>query len=147
MGSETIAFDILLVFLCLNGGLLIVGTAFPDTILRTPFDTSLEVTGIRTGLPSQIYNSTTGTGIAQNLTSATESNSTIGGTGVSNLNPIETIFFPLSLLWSFIQFVTNLVPLFNMMSTFGMPDMFIYTIVGVIGILIARMVVYFVWGR
>lgn len=147
MGSETIAFDILLVFLCLNGGLLIVGTAFPDTILRTPFDTSLEVTGIRSGLPSQIYNSTTGTGIAQNLTSGTESNSTIGGSGLSNLNPIDTIFFPLSLLWSFIQFVTNLVPLFNMMSTFGMPTMFIYTIVGVIGILIARMVVYFVWGR
>lgn len=147
MGSETIAFDILLVFLCLNGGLLIVGEAFPDTILRTPFDTSLQITGIRTGLPSQIYNSTTGTGISQNLTSGTQSNSTIGGSGVGNLNPIDTVFFPLSALWSFIQFVTNLVPLFNMMTTFGMPDMFIYTIVGVIGILIARMVIYWVWGR
>lgn len=146
MGSETIAFDILLVFLCLNGGLLIVGEAFPDTILRTPFDTSLNVTGTRTGFPSQFYNSTTGTGISQNLTSGTQQNSTIGGSSGS-LNPIDTIFFPLSALWSFIQFITNVVPLFNMMNTFGMPDMFIYTIAGVIGALIARMVVYWIWGR
>ncbi len=147
MGSETIAFDILLVFLCINGGLLVVGEAFPNTILRTPFDTTLEVEGIRTGFPSQIYNQTTGTGIAQNLTSGTQSNSTIGGTGLSNLNPIETVFFPLSLLWSFLQFITNVVPLFNMLSAFGMPDMFIYVLTGVIGILVARMVVYWVWGR
>lgn len=146
MGSETIAFDILLVFLCLNGGLLMVGAAFPDTILRTPFDTALEITGTTTGLPSQIYNSTTGTGIAQNLTSGSQQNSTIGGIP-QTINPIDTIVFPLASLWSFIQFVTNMVPLFNMMNNFGMPAMFIYTITGVIGILIARMAIYWIWGR
>ena len=145
MGSETIAFDILLVFLCINGGLLIVQEAFPDVALRTPFDTSLTVSGIRTGLPAEIYN-TTSTGIVQSLNSS-QSNSTIGGTGTLNLNPVETIFFPLSLLWNFIHFIINIVPLFNMMSTFGMPDMFIFVLIGVIGLLLARMIVYWVWGR
>ena len=145
MGSETIAFDIWLVVLCINAGLLMVDAAFPDTPLRTPFDVAADVTPIRTGTPAQIYNETTGLGITQNLTSGEQQNSTIGGTG-STLNPIDTIFFPLAALWTFIQFVTGGF-VFQVVALFGFPDVFVFALQGIIGILFARMVVYWIWGR
>ena len=145
MGSETIAFDIWLVVLCINGGLLLVDAAFPDTPLKTPFDVSGNVTGFTTGTPSQIYNTTTGTGIAQNLTSGTQSNSTIGGSPAT-LNPVESLFFPLAALWTFIQFVTGGF-VFQVITVFGFPDVFVFSLQGIIGILFARSVVYWVWGR
>jgi hypothetical protein len=145
MGSETIAFDIWLVVLCINGGLLLVDAAFPDTPLKTPFDVSGNVTGFTTGTPSQIYNTTTGTGIAQNLTSGTQSNSTIGGSPAT-LNPVESLFFPLAALWTFIQFVTGGF-VFQVITVFGFPDVFVFSLQGIIGILFARFVVYWVWGR
>ena len=145
MGSETIAFDIWLVVLCINAGLLMVDAAFPDTPLRTPFDVATDVTPLRTGTPAQIYNTTTGIGITQNLTSGEQQNSTIGGTG-STLNPIDTIFFPLAALWTFIQFVTGGF-VFQVVALFGFPDVFVFALQGIIGILFARMVVYWIWGR
>lgn len=145
MGSETIAFDIWLVMLCINAGVLLVGVAFPDTGLKTPFDVSGNVTGITTGTPAEIYNSTTGIGLTQNLTSGTQSNSTIGGSGGA-LNPVDSLFFPLAALWTFIQFVTGGF-VFQMIALFGFPDIFVFALQGIIGILFARMVIYWVWGR
>jgi hypothetical protein len=145
MGSETIAFDIWLVMLCINAGVLLVGVAFPDTGLKTPFDVSGNVTGITTGVPAQIYNSTTGIGLTQNLTSGEQSNSTIGG-GSATLNPVDSLFFPLAALWTFIQFVTGGF-VFQMIALFGFPDIFVFALQGIIGILFARMVIYWVWGR
>lgn len=145
MGSETIAFDIWLVILCINGGLLLVDAAFPDTPLKTPFDVTGNVTGVRTGTPAQIYNSTTGIGITQNLTSGEQNNSTIGGSPAT-LTPIDSLFFPLAALWSFIQFVTGGF-VFQVISLFGFPDVFVFALQGIIGILFARSVVYWVWGR
>ena len=144
MGSETIAFDIWLIVLCLNGGLLLVDAAFPDTPLKTPFDTTGNVTGITTGVPAQIFNQTTSTGITQNLTSGSAENSTIGGSGT--LNPVDTVFFPLAALWTFIQFVTGGF-VFQVMALFGFPDIFVFALQGIIGILFARTVVYWIWGR
>ena len=144
MGSETIAFDIWLIVLCINGGLLLVEAAFPDTPIKTPFDTSGNVTGISTGTPANIFNQTTGTGITQNLTSGSADNATIGGAGL--LNPVETVFFPLAALWTFIQFVTGGF-VFQVISVFGFPDIFVFALQGIIGILFARMVIYWVWGR
>ena len=145
MGSETIAFDIWLVVLCINGGLLLVDGAFPDTPLKTPFDTSGNVTGITAGIPSQIYNTTTNTGITQNLTSGTQSNSTIGG-GAQTLHPVDSLFFPLAALWTFIQFVTGGF-VFQVIALFGFPTIFVFALQGIIGILFARMVIYWIWGR
>lgn len=145
MGSETIAFDIWLVVLCINAGLLMVDAAFPETPLKTPFDTAATVTPITDGIPSQIYNTTTGTGITQNLTSGNADNSTIGGSSTT-LNPVDTIFFPLALLWAFIQFVTGGF-VFQVVSLLGFPEEFVFGLMGVIGILFARMVIYWVWGR
>lgn len=144
MGSETIAFDIWLIVLCINGGLLLVDAAFPETPLKTPFDTTGNVTGFTTGTPANIFNQTTSIGITQNLTSGSAENSTIGGSG--SLNPVDTIFFPLAALWSFIQFVTGGF-VFQVLGLFGFPDIFVFAMQGIIGILFARMVVYWVWGR
>lgn len=144
MGSETIAFDIWLVVLCINAGLLMVDAAFPATPLRTPFDTTLDITPIRNGTVSEIYNATTGFGITQNLTSGEQENSTIGSSGT--LNPIDTIFFPLAAIWTFIQFVTGGF-VFQVVGLFGFPDVFVFALQGIIGILFARMVIYWVWGR
>lgn len=145
MGSETIAFDIWLVVLCINGGLLLVDAAFPETPLKTPFDTSGNVTGITTGVPAQIYNTTTGIGITQNLTSGDQNNATIGGASAT-LNPVDSLFFPLAALWSFIQFVTGGF-VFQVIALFGFPDIFVFALQGIIGILFARSVVYWIWGR
>lgn len=145
MGSETIAFDIFLVVLCINGGLLLVDAAFPATPLKTPFDTTAEVTGIRTGTPAEIYNSTTNTGITQNLTSGEQQNATIGGTAAT-LNPVESLFFPLAALWSFIQFFTGGF-VFQVVEIFGFPEAFVFALQGIIGALFARSVVYWIWGR
>lgn len=145
MGSETIAFDIWLVVLCINGGILLVDAAFPDTPLKTPFDTTGNVTGITTGTPQQIYNETTGIGITQNLTSGTQNNSTIGGASAT-LNPVDSLFFPLAALWTFIQFVTGGF-VFQVIALFGFPDIFVFALQGIIGILFARSVVYWIWGR
>lgn len=145
MGSETIAFDIFLVVLCINGGLLLVDAAFPETPLKTPFDISGDVTGFTTGTPATIYNATTGTGIAQNLTSGTQNNSTIGGAS-QTLNPVDSLFFPIAAIWTFIQFFTGGF-VFQVVALFGFPDIFVFALQGIIGALFARSVVYWVWGR
>lgn len=145
MGSETIAFDIWLVVLCINAGLLLVDAGFPDTPLKTPFDTSGNVTGFTAGVPAQIYNVTTGTGITQNLTSGSLNNSTIGGIAAV-LTPVESLFFPLAALWTFIQFVTGGF-VFQVIAVFGFPDVFVFSLQGIIGILFARSIIYWVWGR
>lgn len=144
MGSETIAFDIWLAVLCINAGVLLVDTAF-TTPLITPFETSTSVSGISSGIPSQIANYTTDNGFTQGLTNGSQQNATIGG-AAGTLNPIDTLFFPLAALWTFIQFVTGGF-VFQVIGLFGMPDIFIYSLMGIIGILFARSVIYFVWGR
>ena len=122
-------------------------TAF-DGPLITPFDTATQVTGITSGIPTQIANYTTDVGFAQNITSGTQSNSTINPAGGSSdsLNPVDTLFFPLAALWTFIQFVTGSF-VFQVIGLFGMPDIFVFSLMGIIGILLARWVVYLIWGR
>lgn len=143
MGSETIAFDIWLVILCINGGLLLVDATF-DTPLKTPFDMS-DVTPIKAGVPSEIYNATTGGGLTGELTSQDVDNSTLGG-APATLNPFDTVFFPLALLWTFIQFVTGAF-IFEVIGLFGFPPIFVFALQGIIGILLARSIVYWIWGR
>jgi len=143
MGSETIAFDILLVVLSINGGLLLVDAAF-DTPLITPFDLNATVTPVKEGLPSEIFNATAG-GLVQNLTSTTQDNSTFGGAAAS-VGIFDTLFFPLILLWTFIKFITGAF-IFEFMVLLGMPAIFVFALQGIIGLLIARMVIYWVWGR
>lgn len=129
----------------MNGGILLVDAAFPDTPLITPFDTAQNVTGITTGVVTQIANYTSDAGLTQNLTSGSQQNSTIGGSS-SLLNPVDSLFFPLAALWTFIQFVTGGF-VFQVIGLFGFPDIFVFSLQGIIGILFARMVVYWVWGR
>lgn len=144
MGSETIAFDILLVILCINGGLLLVDAAFV-TPLKTPFDINMTVTPITTGLPSDVYTNGTG-GLVGNLSSTTAENSTVAGGTVGTLTIFDTIFFPLIILWTFIQFITGAF-IWEFLAILGLPSIFVFILQGVIGLLIARMIVYWVWGR
>ena len=143
MGSETIAFDIWLVILCINAGLLLVDATF-DTPLKTPFS-GANVTAITTGTPAQIYNETTGTGLTQNLTNQNLNNATIGGSG-GGINPLDTLFFPLVAIWTFIQFVTGGF-VFQVIELFGFPSAFVFGLQGIVGILFARMIIYFIVGR
>jgi len=145
MGSETLAFDILLVVLSINGGLVLVDGAF-DTPLFTPFDFNLTVTPIQDGFPSTIYNETTGAGLVQNLSSTTIENSSVAGGTPATLNIFDIIFFPLILLWTFIQFVTGGF-IFDFMVLLGMPVEFTWLMKVIIGLLMARMIIYWVFGR
>jgi hypothetical protein len=143
LGSETIAFDIWLVLLCVNAGLLLVDASF-DTPLKTPFDMT-DVEPIKSGTPSAIYNATSGGGLTDDLTTQMVDNSTLGG-AAATLNPFDTVFFPLALLWTFIQFVTGAF-VFEVIALFGFPEIFVFGLQGVIGILFARSIVYWIWGR
>lgn len=79
------------------------------------------------------------------MTSGDSSNSTIGGSG-GTLNPIDYILFPVAIVWTFIQFVTGGF-VFQFLALFGFPTMFVFALQGIIGILFARMVIYWVLGR
>ena len=145
-GLQELALEIYIVMLCLNAGVLIVDSSV-DVGLVTPFDLlGGNVTGITDGPVTGIYNSTDPTGtLTGNLTSGQGSNSTIGGDS-STLNPIDSLLFPLTVIWSFIQFITGGF-IFQVLGLFGLPDIFIYSLQGIIGILLARLIIYYVWGR
>ncbi|NIQ14704.1 MAG: hypothetical protein GTO02_09985 [Candidatus Dadabacteria bacterium] len=122
--------------------MLVVDAAF-DTPLITPFDNST-VTPIKDGTPSEIYNVTTGEGLVFDVTNTTQDNSTFGGGGL--LTIFDTVLFPLTILWTFIKFITGGF-IFEFLGLLGMPSIFIFVLQGVVGLLIARMVIYWILGR
>ena len=144
MSLQELGLEIYIVMLCLNAGILIVD-ATVDTPLITPFNSTQTVTGIASGPVTGIANYTTNTGLAQNVTNGTLLNSTIGGGG-GNLNPIDTVLFPVTVIWTIVQFITGAF-VFQVLALFGLPDIFIFTLQAIIGLLFVRLILYYVWGR
>ncbi len=147
MALQTLFLEIYIAMLCINGGVyltnsLIDGTSL-DTNLISPF-TSANVTSIT---QPNIYNSSSisGTLVGNSSSLDTINNSTIGGSSGS-LNPIEALWYPIALLWTFIQFLTGGF-VFSVLGIFGLPAAFIFVMQGVMGLLLAITIFYYVTGR
>jgi len=147
MALQTLFLEIYIAMLCINGGIymtasLIDGTSL-DSALISPF-TSANVTAIA---QPDIYNATNNSGtLTGNSTSLnTINNSTIGGTS-GFLNPIEALWYPVALLWTFVQFVTGGF-VFSVLGIFGLPVAFTYVMQGVMGMLLAINIIYYFTGR
>lgn len=121
---------------------LIDGTSL-DVGLISPF-TSGNVTAIT---QPNIYNSTSNSGtLTGNQTSLNNlDNSTIGGSS-GYLNPIEALWYPVALLWTFVQFITGGF-VFQVLGIFGLPAAFTYVMQGVMGLLLALNIIYYLTGR
>lgn len=147
MALNTLWLEVILVVLCINGGIMIVGNLMPSTTLLSPFNTNTEVVALTNSTWSDTYNFTNPSGtLVGNLTgSQGVSNSTIGGNS-NFLQPIDFVFQPLAFLWSFIQYMTVGFAI-NLVVLLGFPDIFI-TVMGVIfGFLVLLAVVYYWTGR
>lgn len=145
MALNELWWEVLLVCLCINGGILITDSLIP-TPLISPFDTSANVTGLTSGPVTDTYNFTDTSGtLGGNLTSGQLQNNTIGG-AVGFLTPIDFIFQPLAFLWSVIIFMTSGFAI-NMVQLLGFPDIFIYVMTGIFGLLLVRNVLYLWTGR
>ena len=106
MALNTHFLEIYLFILILNASILLVDS-LADTPLKTPFDTTGNVTGIDDSDTTAIFNTTSQSNtLFGNLTNSTISNSTIGGDS-SLLAPVDFAFQSLAFLWSFIQFLTG----------------------------------------
>jgi len=147
MALQTLFLEIYIAMLCINGGVymtasLIEGTSL-DVGLISPF-TSANITSIT---QPNIYNSTNNSGtLTGNQTSLNNlDNATIGGTSGS-LNPIEALWYPVALLWTFVQFITGGF-VFQVLGIFGFPVAFTYVMQGVMGILLALNIIYYLTGR
>ena len=144
---QELGLEIYLFILCINAGILIVDASI-DTPLLTPFDGSTTVTGIASGVVTDTANFTdpSQTTLLTNLTGNQLSNSTLGGPESEVNTPFDFVIFPLALAWSFIQFITGGF-LFQVLALFAFPPIFIFSLQAIIGILLARLVLYYVWGR
>lgn len=142
MALQTLFLEIYIAMLCINGGIYIVDSLV-DTPLVTPF-TSANVTSIT---QPNIYNSTspTGTLVGNSTSLNTINNSTIGGTSAL-LNPIEALWYPIALLWTFIQFLTGGF-VFQVLGIFGFPAAFTYVMQAVMGLLLGVNILYYLTGR
>lgn len=147
MALQTLFLEIYIAMLCINGGVyltasLVDGTSL-DVGLISPF-TSANVTAV---IQPNIYNSTnnSGTLVYNQTTLNTLNNSTIGGDS-GFLNPIEALWYPITLLWTFIQFITGGF-VFQVLGIFGLPAAFIFIMQGVMGLLLALNVIYYLTGR
>lgn len=147
MALQTLFLEIYIAMLCINGGVymtaaLAEGTAL-DVGLISPF-TSANVTAIT---QPNIYNSTSSSGtlVGNQTTLNTINNSTIGGdSGI--LNPIEALWYPIAVLWTFVQFITGGF-VFSVLGIFGLPAAFTYVMQGVMGLLLAINIIYYTTGR
>ena len=147
MALQTLFLEIYIAMLCINGGVymtaeLVEGTSL-DVGLVSPFN-SLNVTAVT---QPNINNSTSSSGtLTGNLTSLNNiNNSTIGGNS-GFLNPIEALWYPIALLWTFVQFITGGF-VFQALAIFGLPAAFVFVMQGVMGLLLAIMVIYYFTGR
>lgn len=145
MALNELFLEIYIAMLCINGGILMVDSLV-DTPLKTPFDTSANVTAINTGPISSIYNTTSPSGtLVGNMTGTnTLNNSTLGGSAAT-LIPYDP-YNPIALIWTFIQFLTGGF-IFQILGIFGFPAEFLYILQAIFGILLARIVIYYWLGR
>lgn len=143
MALQTHFLEIYIAILCINGGIYMVDSLSGQNLL-SPFDTSTNVTA---AVQPNIFNSTSNTNyITGNFTTTgVFDNSTIGGTSAT-LNPVDTILYPLTLLWTFVQFLTGGF-IWTTLAIFGLPAVMTYVLQGVIGMMLAITIVYYLTGR
>lgn len=145
MALNELFLEIYIAMLCINGGILLVDSLV-DTPLKSPFDSSANVTAITTGDVTDIFNSTDDSGtLVGNFTGTdTLNNSTLGG------NPAVLIpydpFNPIAMIWTFIEFLTGGF-VFQVLGLFGLPAAFTYIMQAIFGILLARIIIYYWLGR
>lgn len=143
MALQTHFLEIYIAILCINGGIYMVDNLSGQNLL-SPFDTTTPVTAVD---QPNIFNSTdnSNTLTGNSTTTGVLNNSTIGGTS-STLNPVDSILYPITLLWTFVQFITGGF-IWTMLGIFGLPAVLVYSLQGVIGLLLAITIVYYLTGR
>lgn len=143
MALQTHFLEIYIAILCINGGIYMVDSLSGQNLL-SPFDTSTPITPVD---QPNIFNSTnnTNTLTGNSTTTGVFNNSTIGGSS-STLNPVDSILYPITLLWTFVQFITGGF-IWTMLGIFGLPAALVYSLQGVIGLLLAITIVYYLTGR
>ena len=111
--------------------------------LVTPF-TSANVTAAS---QPNLFNSTDNSDTLSGNFTTTDvfDNSTIGGTS-GTLNPVENLLFPITLLWTFVQFITGGF-IWSALAIFGLPIALTFVLQGIIGVLLAITIVYYLTGR
>lgn len=132
--------EIYVFLLCINAGIMIVESS-ADTPLITPFD--IEQNVVSTTMPS-IYNNTVATGT---LTESVSTN-VVNGTGSSTvLDPIQdNFFYPFAIFETFINFITGGF-IWQLFAIFGFPEIFVYVMQTVIGMLLVITIIYYFTGR
>lgn len=143
MALQTLFLEIYLAVLFINGGIYITSDAL-DIELISPFDQG-NVTAVT---QPNIFNATDNTGsISGNFTTLDSlSNSTINPSGTGNINPIDSLFFPITMLYTFVQFMTGSF-LWQALLIFGFPVAFVFVMQGAIGLLLVITIVYYLTGR
>jgi hypothetical protein len=140
---QEVSLEIFLVVLCING-MVFVGQTLEGIPLKTPFDTSLNVTA--TTQPN-IYNNTNQANTLFGNVTNNVSNSTSGGGSGGPLKFIsDSFFFVLAVGWTFIQFLTGGF-IWQALASVHFPSVFLYVLQGVIGLLLVRTVLYYTTGR
>ena len=142
--------DLWIFILCVNGGVLIVD-ALVDTPLKTPFDIDANVAGIT---QPNLYNKTNSANtLVSNVTTSVRNTTSAGigyGTG-SLLSPIQDYFFyPLNILWFFVQMMTGGF-MFQVIGIFipasATTNIIIYVLQGIMGVFLVRTIIYYMTGR
>lgn len=116
-----------------------------DIPLISPFNATQIVNA--TAQPN-LFNGTTNNAntLSGNFTSLdTLSNSTIGGDS-NFINPLDSLFYPITLLMTFVQFMTGAF-VFQTLLIFGFPMEFVFVLQGMLGLLLVVTVVYYLTGR
>lgn len=138
--AQEIFFEIFIIILCFNSGILLV-TFLSGQTLVSPFNTNISITGINN---TSIYPTNPQGGIVANVTNNVH-NSTSGTGNILNQITSNT-FFVLSILWLFFQFISGGF-VFSVLGILGFPQIFVYIIQSVLVVFLARSAIYYFTGR
>lgn len=143
MALQTHFLEIYLAILCINAGIYVVDDLSGNNLV-TPF-TNANVTAVA---PPGLFNSTNNTDtLTSNFTNTgVLSNGTIGASNPGTVNPVDTILYPITLLYIFLQLLTGGF-IWSTLAIFGLPAALVFVMQGIIGLLLAVTIVYYLTGR
>lgn len=118
-----------------------------DTLAGTNLVTPFTSADVNAADQPNFFNSSDNSGTLSGnfTTTGVLNNSTIGGTS-STLNPVDNLLFPITLLWTFVQFVTGGF-IWSALAIFGLPIAMTFVLQGIIGFMLAITIVYYLTGR
>ncbi len=132
--------------LCINGMFIVVDGVLDGSSLDVGIVSPL-ATGNVTGTANpNFFNATDQTGTLYQNTTSTVGNSTGGFVFGDNLNPIDTILYPIQIVWNAITLFTG-GWLFTAMNQFGFPTVFTQTLQAILGFLAILTVIRFFANR